>query len=313
METITTESPIPAIEPIAPEQVSLGQAVWRRFRRHKAAVVGAIILAVIILACMLAPLSPYNPEKSDLSSALQPPSWQHPFGTDPLGRDMLTRVLYGGRISLFVGFMVVVITLAIGIPVGAVAGYFGGWIDDVLMRLIDASLALPSLMILILLSAILREVEIPFLQRNNVLTIAFVIGILSWMTIARLVRAVFLTLREMEYISAARALGASSFWIIVSEILPNGFGPIIVESTLEIGWAIMEESGLSFLGFGIQPPTPSWGNLLNNAQEHLVKQPWLAIFPGLMIFFTIISVNYIGDGLRDALDPYKMLKQIDEV
>jgi peptide/nickel transport system permease protein len=226
---------------------------------------------------------------------------------------MLTRVLYGGRISLFVGFMVVVITLAIGIPVGAVAGYFGGWIDDVLMRLIDASLALPSLMILILLSAILREVDAPLLQRNNVLTIAFVIGILSWMTIARLVRAVFLTLREMEYITAARALGASSLWIIVSEILPNGFGPIIVESTLEIGWAIMEESGLSFLGFGIQPPTPSWGNLLNNAQEHLVKQPWLAIFPGLMIFFTIISVNYIGDGLRDALDPYKMLKQIDEV
>jgi peptide/nickel transport system permease protein len=313
METTTTESPIPEIEPVAPEQVSLGQAVWRRFRRHNAAVVGAVVLAIIILACLLAPLSPYNPEKSDLSSALQPPSWQHPFGTDPLGRDMLTRVLYGGRISLFVGFMVVVITLAIGIPVGAVAGYFGGWIDDVLMRLIDASLALPSLMILILLSAILREVDAPLLQRNNVLTIAFVIGILSWMTIARLVRAVFLTLREMEYITAARALGASSLWIIVSEILPNGFGPIIVESTLEIGWAIMEESGLSFLGFGIQPPTPSWGNLLNNAQEHLVKQPWLAIFPGLMIFFTIISVNYIGDGLRDALDPYKMLKQIDEV
>ena len=313
METITTENPILATDPIAPEQVSLGKAVWRRFRRHKAAVIGAIVLAIIILSCLLAPLSPYDPEKSNLSSALQPPSWQHPFGTDPLGRDMLTRVLYGGRISLFVGFMVVVITLVIGIPVGAIAGYFGGWIDDVLMRLIDASLALPSLMILILLSAILREVDVPFLQRNNVLTIAFVIGILSWMTIARLVRAVFLTLREMEYVTAARALGASSFWIIVSEILPNGFGPIIVESTLEIGWAIMEESGLSFLGFGIQPPTPSWGNLLNNAQEHLVKHPWLAIFPGLMIFFTIISVNYIGDGLRDALDPYKMLKQIDEV
>jgi peptide/nickel transport system permease protein len=313
MDTVTTESPIPAIEPITPDQVSLGRAVWRRFRRHRGAVVGSIILAIIMISCVLAPLSPYNPEKSDLPNALQPPSWQHPFGTDPLGRDMLTRVLYGGRISLFVGFMVVVITLLIGIPVGAIAGYFGGWIDDVLMRLIDASLALPSLMILILLSAILREVDIPFLQRNNVLTIAFVIGILSWMTIARLVRAVFLTLREMEYITAARALGASSFRIIVSEILPNGFGPIIVESTLEIGWAIMEESGLSFLGFGIQPPTPSWGNLLNNAQEHLVKHPWLAIFPGLMIFFTIISVNYIGDGLRDALDPYKMLKHIDEV
>lgn len=294
------------------EPISMSRMVWRRFRRHRAALIGAIVLAVIIVACLLAPLSPYDPEKSDLAQALQPPSLVHPFGTDPLGRDMLTRVLYGGRISLFVGFMVVLITLLIGIPVGAIAGYTGGWVDEVLMRVIDASLALPTLMILILLAAVMREIDIPLLQRNNVLTIACVIGILSWMTIARLVRAVFLTLREMEYVSAARALGASDLRIIVSEILPNGFGPIIVESTLEIGWAIMQESGLSFLGFGIQPPTPSWGNLLNSAQEHLVKHPWLAIFPGLLIFFTVISVNYIGDGLRDALDPYKILKQIDE-
>lgn len=312
MDNITHANLVPASD-IYPEQISMGRMVWRRFRRHRGAVLGAIILTIIIVSCLLAPLSPYDPEKSDLTSALQPPSWQHPFGTDPLGRDMLTRVLYGGRISLFVGFMVVIITLLIGIPVGAIAGFLGGWVDEVLMRVIDASLALPTLMILILLSAIMREIEIPFLQRNNVMTIAFVIGILSWMTIARLVRAIFLTLREMEYVSASRALGASDFRIIVSEILPNGFGPIIVAATLGIGWAIMEESGLSFLGFGIQPPTPSWGNLLNSAQEHLVKHPWLAIFPGLMIFFTIISVNYIGDGLRDALDPYKLLKQIDEV
>lgn len=312
MDNITHANLVPASD-IYPEQISMGRMVWRRFRRHRGAVLGAIILTIIIVSCLLAPLSPYDPEKSDLTNALQPPSWQHPFGTDPLGRDMLTRVLYGGRISLFVGFMVVIITLLIGIPVGAIAGFLGGWVDEVLMRVIDASLALPTLMILILLSAIMREIEIPFLQRNNVMTIAFVIGILSWMTIARLVRAIFLTLREMEYVSASRALGASDFRIIVSEILPNGFGPIIVAATLGIGWAIMEESGLSFLGFGIQPPTPSWGNLLNSAQEHLVKHPWLAIFPGLMIFFTIISVNYIGDGLRDALDPYKLLKQIDEV
>jgi peptide/nickel transport system permease protein len=312
MDNITHANLVPASD-IYPEQISMGRMVWRRFRRHRGAVLGAIILTIIIVSCLLAPLSPYDPEKSDLTSALQPPSWQHPFGTDPLGRDMLTRVLYGGRISLFVGFMVVIITLLIGIPMGAIAGFLGGWVDEVLMRVIDASLALPTLMILILLSAIMREIELPFLQRNNVMTIAFVIGILSWMTIARLVRAIFLTLREMEYVSASRALGASDFRIIVSEILPNGFGPIIVAATLGIGWAIMEESGLSFLGFGIQPPTPSWGNLLNSAQEHLVKHPWLAIFPGLMIFFTIISVNYIGDGLRDALDPYKLLKQIDEV
>jgi peptide/nickel transport system permease protein len=224
---------------------------------------------------------------------------------------MLTRVLYGGRISLFVGLMVVVITLVIGVPIGAIAGYFGGWIDNLLMRIIDATLALPSLLVLILLGAILREVKIPFIEKNNVLTIAVVIGVLSWMTVARLVRAIFLTLRNMEYVQAARALGASNTKIIIGEILPNGLGPIIVESTLEIGWAIMEESGLSFLGFGIRPPTPSWGNLLSNAQEHLTQHPWLAIFPGIMIFITIISVNYIGDGLRDALDPHKVLSKFE--
>jgi peptide/nickel transport system permease protein len=295
------------------QQASMGRLVWRRFRRHPGALVGSVVLLIIIVSCLLAFLSPYDPLKSDITNRLQPPSLEHPFGTDALGRDLLTRVLYGGRISLLVGFMVVVITLLIGVPVGAIAGYYGGWVDDMLMRLIDSALALPSLMVLILLSAILREIDVPFLQRNNVFTIAFVIGILSWMTIARLVRAIFLTLREMEYATAARALGASNYRIIASEILPNGFGPIIVESTLEIGWAIMEESGLSFLGFGIQPPTPSWGNLLNDAVEHLVKHPWLAIFPGIFIFLTIISVNYIGDGLRDALDPYKILRQIDEI
>lgn len=286
--------------------------VWRRFRRHPGAVVGSIVLFILILATLLVPLSPYDPELSNVSRRLEPPSWQHPFGTDGLGRDMLTRVLYGGRISLLVGFMVVIITLLIGVPIGAIAGYFGGWVDNVLMRIIDATLALPSLLVLILLGAILREVDLPFVEKNNVLTIAVVIGLLAWMTVARLVRAIFLTLRDIEYVTAAQALGASNLRIMASEILPNGLGPIIVESTLEIGWAIMEESGLSFLGFGIQPPTPSWGNLLGNAQEHLTTQPWLAIFPGIMIFLTIISVNYIGDGLRDALDPYKILGQIGE-
>ena len=290
---------------------SMSTAVWRRFRKHPGALVGSLLLTLVILSTLLVPLSPYDPETSDLKSRLEPPSWQHPFGTDALGRDMLTRVLYGGRISLFVGLMVVVITLAIGVPIGAIAGYFGGWIDNLLMRIIDASLALPSLLVLILLGAILREVKIPFIERNNVLTIAVVIGLLSWMTVARLVRAIFLTLRGMEYVQAAHALGASNTRIIIKEILPNGLGPIIVESTLEIGWAIMEESGLSFLGFGIRPPTPSWGNLLSNAQEHLTQHPWLAIFPGIMIFITIISVNYIGDGLRDALDPHKVLNKIE--
>jgi peptide/nickel transport system permease protein len=310
-ESVLLEMPEPG--PRSRSQASMTSIVWQRFRRHPGALVGALILSVIVLSCLFAFLSPYDPKLSDLPSRLQPPSWAHPFGTDALGRDLLTRVLYGGRISLFVGFMVVVITLVIGVPIGAVAGYFGGWVDDVLMRIIDAFLSLPSLLILILISAILREVEFPLFERNNVLTIAFVIGSLSWMTVARLVRAIFLSLREMDYVIAARALGASNLGIMIGEILPNGFGPIIVESTLEIGYAIMEESGLSFLGFGIQQPTPSWGNLLSNAQEHLTKHPWLAIFPGIMIFLTVISVNYIGDGLRDALDPYKVLKQVDEV
>jgi len=292
---------------------SMVPKAWRRFKRHPGAIVGTVVLSIILLSVILAPLSPYDPEKSDMPSRYQPPSWEHPFGTDGLGRDLLTRVLYGGRISLFVGTMVVIITLVIGVPIGAVAGYFGGWIDNLLMRIIDAILSLPSLLVLILLMAILRETDLPIIEKNNVLTIALVLGILSWVTVARLVRAVFLTFREMEYVTAARALGASNLRIMVREILPNGFGPIIVESTLEMGYAIMEESGLSFLGFGIMPPTASWGNLLSNAQEHLSRHPWMAIFPGLMIFFTIISVNYIGDGLRDALDPYKVLSKVEEV
>ena len=285
---------------------------WKRFRRHPGAVVGSIILTLLILAAVFANLSPYDPEESDIKNRYQAPSLEHPFGTDGLGRDLLTRTLYGGRVSMSVGLMVVGITLIIGVPVGSIAGYYGGWIDNVLMRIIDATLSIPSLMFLILLAAILRETDLPFVKSNSVMTIAVVLGILSWPTVARLVRAVFLTVRELDYIKAARALGASAPRIILKEVLPNGFGPIIVESTLEVGYAIMEESGLSFLGFGIMPPTPSWGNILNNAQEHLTTYPWLAIFPGLFIFLTIISVNYIGDGLRDALDPYKVLGNVEQ-
>jgi peptide/nickel transport system permease protein len=292
---------------------SMTRMVWRRFRRHPGAVAGSIILGILVLSIVLVSFSPYDPETSDVPNRLQPPSWEHPFGTDPLGRDLVTRVLYGGRISLTVGLMVVAITLVIGVPVGAVAGYFGGWVDNVLMRITDSALSLPALLILILLSAIMREIELPLMERNSVLTIALVIGLLSWMTVARLLRAAFLTIREKEFIVAAHCVGASNVRIMVGHILPNAVGPIIVESTLEVAWAIMEESGLSFLGFGIQPPTPSWGNLLSNAQEHLTKHPWLAIFPGLMIFFAIISINYIGDGLRDALDPFKVLKEVGEV
>ena len=285
---------------------------WKRFRRHPGAMVGAIVLIFMVLTALLAPLSPYDPKESDIKNRFQAPSQAHPFGTDGLGRDVMTRTFYGGRISMTVGVMVVLITSIIGISVGTAAGYYGGWIDNILMRVIDATLSLPGLLFMILLSSILREVDLPFIQSNSLFTISFVLGILSWPTVARLVRAVFLTLREMDYVTASQALGSSDLRTMVVEILPNGFGPIIVQSTLGLGYAIMSEAGLSFLGFGIMPPTPSWGNMLNNAQEHLIEYPWLAIFPGLMIFFTIISVNYIGDGLRDALDPYKFLAKIDE-
>jgi peptide/nickel transport system permease protein len=274
---------------------------------------GCIVLGCIVLACTFAFLSPYDPYKSDMSARYQPPSLEHPMGTDALGRDLMTRVLYGGRVSLAVGFSVMIITLVIGIPVGAIAGYFGGRVDNVLMRITDAALALPSLLVLILLGAILREVDAPALKNNPVLTIAFVIGILAWMFTARLVRASYLTIREMDFVVATRALGGSNYRIIALHIFPNAIGPVIVEATLEVAYAILEESGLSYLGFGIQPPTPSWGNLLSNAQEYLVKYPWLAIFPGLMIFLSVISINYIGDGLRDAFDPHKVLTKMGEV
>src|SRR3989304_3007707 len=185
-----------------------------------------------------------------MAARLEPPSLQHPMGTDALGRDLLTRALYGGRISLSVGFLVMGITLVIGVPVGAVAGFFGGRIDDVLMRITDAALSMPALLVLILLGALLREVDLPLFGRSSVLTVAVVIGSLSWMTVARLVRARYLTIREMDFIPAARCVGATNFRIMARHILPNAVGPIIVEATLEIGYAIMEESGLSFLGFG---------------------------------------------------------------
>ena len=294
------------------EAASIGSGIWKRFRKHPGAITGSIVLIILIALCVFAPLSPYDPEASSMDERYQPPSWSHPMGTDALGRDLLTRVLYGGRISLLVGLLVIGISISIGVPVGALAGYYGGRLDTILMRITDTFLTLPTLLVLILLSAILREVEFPLFERNSVLTIGLVIGILSWMIFARLVRASFLTLRELDFVAATRALGGSDARIILRHILPNSIGPIIVEATLEMGYAIIEESGLSFLGFGIQPPTPSWGNLLSNAQENFTKYPWLAIFPGVMIFLAIISVNYIGDGLRDAVDPYKVIEKAGE-
>jgi peptide/nickel transport system permease protein len=304
---MTTYSSIETAQP-----PDLTQNVWKRFKRHRAAIAGVFVFGLMVILIAVAPLSIYDPEASNLPEKFSAPSTTHWLGTDALGRDLFTRILYGGRISLSVGGIAVAISLLIGVPIGTLAGYYGGTLDSILMRLTDAFLSLPSFLVLILLAAILREVELPLFQRNSVLTISIVIGILSWMTFARLVRAAFLTLRELDYVSAARALGSSDRRIILGHILPNGIGVVIVEATLQLGYAIIQESGLSFLGFGIQQPTPSWGNLISTAQDHFIKYPWLAIFPGLMIFISIISVNYIGDGLRDAFDPYKVLETVGE-
>ena len=279
--------------------------VWRDFRRHPMALIGVAIVGTIALLSILAFLSPYGPESVDVANRFSPPSWQHPLGTDRSGRDVATRLLYGGRVSLTVGVAAVVTSVVLGSLAGALAGFYGGWVDNVLMRVTDAFLSFPSLFVLILLSFLLRESEIPFLS-GGVASIALVIGATSWMAVARLVRATVLALREEEFVSAARSFGASDARIVLQHIAPNAAGPVIVNATMGVAWAILIESGLSFLGFGIQPPTPSWGNMLTDGQDTLSLYPWLAIFPGLMIFFTVIGINYIGDALRDALDPYKI-------
>lgn len=308
------DQPLPADAPAEQRPAASYQGmIWVRFIKHPGAVAGLIVLSLVLLGVILVQFSPYDPNQPDMNAHLQPPSLAHPMGTDALGRDYLTRVLYGGRVSLLVGLMVVAITFSIGVTVGALAGYFGGWLETILMRITDGALTLPSFLILILLSTIMREIQLPVFQRNNVVAIALVIGLLSWMTFARLTRAAILTLREMDYVLASTSLGASHFQVIMRHILPNMVGLLVVEATLELSYAIIEESGLSYLGFGIQPPTASWGNLLSNASEHFIKHPWLAVFPGLMIFLTIISVNYIGDGLRDAFDPHKVLQKIGEL
>ena len=286
------------------EQTMLG-IVWRDFRRHPMALVGVGLLGTIVLLSLFAFLSPYDPESVDVANRFSPPSWQHPLGTDRSGRDVATRILYGGRVSLTVGVAAMVTSVVLGSLFGALAGFYGGFTDNALMRLTDAFLSFPSLFVLILLSFLLRESRLPLLS-GGVASIALVIGATSWMTVARLVRATVLSLKEEEFIDAARSFGASNARIVVWHIAPNAAGPIIVFATMGVAWAILIESGLSFLGFGIQPPTPSWGNMLTDGQDTLSLYPWLAIFPGLMIFLTVIAINYIGDAFRDAFDPHKV-------
>ena len=293
----------------APEPDSLSRIVLRRFLRHRLAAAAVVVLALMILSAALASLSPYGPTQQKPAEYFKPPSASHWFGTDELGRDVFTRILYGGQVSLVVGLFSTLLTFGMGVFVGAVAGYYGGWIDNGLMRLADAFLTFPTIFVLILLGAFLRDQPLPWLK-NSVLVVVIIIAALSWMWPARLVRGLFLVLRERDFVAAARALGANDARIIFGHILPNCLGPILVNATLQMAFAIITESGLSYLGFGVQPPTPTWGNILETAQKHVFRAPWLAVFPGLMIFVTVMAINYIGDGLRDALDPYVIHTQL---
>jgi peptide/nickel transport system permease protein len=283
---------------------SIWQITVQQFLRHRMAIFSIVILVVIILSTVLAPiLSPYDPLATEAGNKLQPPSSEHWMGTDDMGRDVFSRILYAGRVSLTVGFLATFASLILGLIIGGLSGFLGGKLDNVLMRVTDLFLSFPTLFVLILLSALLRETNLNFL-RSGMLPVVFVIAILSWMGLARLVRAAFLSLREQEFVVAARALGVKPARIVLRHILPNSLSVIIVNSTLFVAYSIILESGLSYLGFGVQPPTPTWGNMLNRSQIYVYIAPWLGIFPGLMIFFTVISINYIGDGLRDAMDPF---------
>jgi len=281
----------------------MGRTITHRFFKHRLAGIAIAVLAFLVVASTFAFLSPYSPTDQEPTNSFQKTTLDHWFGTDELGRDIFTRILYGGRVSLTVGLFSTFLSITLGVVVGALAGYFGGWIDSVLMRITDAFLTFPTIFVLIILGAYLREQQVPWLK-NSVLTVIIIIAALSWMWTARLVRGLFLVLREREFVTASRALGGSHFRIITQHILPNCIGPILVSGTLQMALAIITESGLSYLGFGVQPPTPTWGSILATAQNQVFRAPWIAFYPGLMIFITVMAINYIGDGLRDAFDPY---------
>jgi peptide/nickel transport system permease protein len=268
----------------------------RRFARHRLAVIGLISIVVLVLACAFGPpLLPYNDIHIDLRHRFQAPlAGPHLFGSDQLGRDMLARLLMAGRISLTVGFVAMIISTAVGVVVGTVAGFYGGWVSSVLMRLVDAVLCFPTIFLLLTLAAMISP---------DLVTITLIIALTAWMEVARVVEAQIRALRERDFAVAVEAMGASDGYLMFRELLPNALAPIVVAATLNVARAILLESYVSYLGYGIQPPTPSWGNLLENAQEYLTSAPWLALFPGAIITIAVTGFNFVGDGLRDALDP----------
>jgi len=269
--------------------------IGKRFTRNKLSVTGAIIVLALITISLLAPfIAPYDPTSIDVYNVLSPPSKAHVFGTDDLGRDLLSRVIWGSRVSLKVGFVAVGIAIMIGIIIGSIAGFYGGRVDAVLMRFVDMMLAFPTFFLILAVIAILEP---------NIFTIMAVIGVTGWMDVARLVRAEFLTLRERDFVDAARALGIRNRRLIVRHILPNALSPVFVAATFGVAGAILTESGLSFLGLGVQPPDPSWGNILTAGKDNIEIAWWLSLYPGLAILITVLSYNLVGEGLRDALDP----------
>jgi peptide/nickel transport system permease protein len=290
--------------------VSPAREAWRRFRKHRMAVASLVVLALLILGIAIGPLLWRLPiDEIDFSAQLKGPTWEHPFGTDDLGQDLLARLIYGGRISLAVGLSAMAVAVTVGVTIGAISGMARGWVDTVLMWLTDLFLSLPQLPLLLLVIYLFRDgLKAAFGVEGGVfILIVTVIGGLRWMPVARLVRAQFLSLREKEFVEAARALGASRIRLVVKHILPNALGPVIVAGTIDVAAAIIAESTLSFLGLGFPPDIPTWGRVLFDAKDYLDIAPYWALFPGAAIFLAVLSINFVGDGLRDALDPRRVL------
>ena len=274
---------------------SLRNIFWKRFKTNRLAVAGGIIVLALFFVAIFAPLlSPYNPNDIDRKHVLDPPGLQHPFGTDDLGRDILSRMIWGAHISLSVGFVAVGIATIIGMVVGALSGYYGGWTDRIIMRFIDIMLTIPTFFLILAVIAFIGA---------GIWNIMIVIGATSWMGVARLVRAEFLSIRQREYVLAAKALGAGDLRIIFRHIMINSMAPVLVSAVLGIAGAVLVESALSFLGIGIQPPTPSWGNILTLGKDNIEIAWWLSVFPGLAILITVLGYNLLGEGIRDSIDP----------
>lgn len=306
MAQVEPTLPTTVIDPRARlvRQETMRAMIWRRFRKHRPAFIGLLTVTAVALCCLIVPWAThYDALKTNVDLIRQPPSLAHIFGTDELGRDLFIRLCDGGRISIIIGLATMAMAIFIGTLIGAVAGFYGGKIDNLLMRFTDFVLSIPQLFLLLLFAQLLRTTNNPVLS-GGPLPIIVIIGILSWPGSARLVRGQFLAVKSKEYIEAARMSGATNLRVMLRHILPNAASPIIVAATLRVGQAIITESTLSFLGFGVQPPTPTWGNMLKNAQAQMTYASWTAIFPGLAILITVLALNYMGDGLRDALDPH---------